>query len=65
MTNQVTDMLVKNGYSSDNLSEKVHIMINLIDDLCHEIVYHKHKEMNYDVMIELVISTIVNLLESK
>lgn len=65
MTNQVTDMLVKNGYSSDNLPEKVHIMINLIDDLCHEIVYHKHKEMNYDVMIELVISTIVNLLESK
>lgn len=62
MTNSVTNLLLQNGFSQENLSEKVHIMIHLIDDLCHEIVYHKHKEMNYDIMTDLTIKTIENLL---
>ena len=45
------------------MTEKLHISINLIDDLCHEIVYHKHKCMNYDVMIDLVVDTIVGLIK--
>ena len=37
-------------------------IFQLIDDLCHEIVYHKHKQINYDIMIDLVINTIVDLI---
>ena len=62
MTNSVTNLLLQNGFSQENLSEKVHIVIHLIDDLCHEIVYHKHKEMNYDIMTDLTIKTIEDLL---
>ena len=47
---------------TENLKEKVHIAINLIDDLCHEIVYHKHNSMDYDVMIDVVVECIKNLL---
>ena len=42
--------------------EKSNIAIGLIDNLCHEIVYHKHSELNYNVMTDICIDTIVKLL---
>lgn len=54
-TRKVTAMLVNNGFKSEFLSEKVHIAIGIIDNLCHEVVYHKHKELDYDKMTEIVI----------
>lgn len=63
MTDKIVNVLNNSNICTDYLEEKVHISINLIDDLCHEIVYHKHKEMNYDVMVNLVIETIMNLLK--
>ena len=62
MTKNISKILVDNGFDSKNLDEKVHISIHLIDDLCHEIVYHKHKDLDYDVMINLVIDNILNLI---
>lgn len=38
MTKNISNVLLKNGFNSSNLDEKVHIAIHLIDDLCHEIV---------------------------
>ena len=62
ITEQVTDLLIQSGFDKNNLIEKVHIVLGLIDNLCHEIIYHKHENMNYDKMIELVIKVIVNLI---
>lgn len=62
MTKNISKILLDNGFDSKNLDEKVHIAIHLIDDLCHEIVYHKHKDLDYDVMINLVIDNILNLV---
>ena len=62
MTKNISRILVDNGFDSKNLDEKVHIAIHLIDDLCHEIVYHKHKDLDYDVMINLVIENILNFI---
>ena len=62
MTKNISKILLNNGFDSKNLDEKVHIAIHLIDDLCHEIVYHKHKDLDYDVMINLVIDNILNLV---
>ena len=64
MTNSLKDILLNNGFKDDNLSEKVHIMLGLIDNLCHEIIYHKHNNMNYDTMTELVIDSIRNLFKN-
>ena len=61
MTKKISDILIKNSFNNQNLYEKVHISINIIDDLCHEIVYHKHSELNYEVMIDLVINLILKL----
>ena len=63
MTEKIYDLLVKNGFNSKNLMEKSHIAIGLIDNLCHEIVYHKHNELDYDIMTNICIETIVKLLE--
>lgn len=65
ITNDLTNLLIKNNFSAINLQEKVHIAMHLVDDLCHEIIYHKHKELNYDVMTYIVVDNIVNILTNK
>lgn len=47
----------------ENPREKVHIIINMVDNLCHEIVYHKHHQINYDIMKNEVINIIKNILK--
>lgn len=63
ITEDLTTLLSNAGFSNDNLKERVHISINLIDSLCHEIVYHKHSNMNYNNMIDIVLHTIIDLLK--
>lgn len=63
MTYQISQILEDNGFEKENLNEKVHIVIGIIDNLCHEIVYHKHKELDYNKMTDFVIKSIVKLFE--
>lgn len=65
VTNMIVDVLKNNDICSDNLFEKVHVIIGLVENYCHEIVYHKHKSINYDVMKNEVIRTICYLLDKK
>jgi len=58
MTRHLKDVFISNGFKEDSLFEKVHIMLGIIDNLCHEIIYHKHDNLNYDVMIDLVVDNI-------
>ena len=62
MTNVIVDLLKKNCFNFDDLKERVHVIIGLIDNICHEIVYHKHKDIDYDKMIDIVVQSIVNIL---
>ena len=64
MTNTIKEILLSNNFKDNYLNEKVHIMIGLIDNLCHEITFHKHDNMNYDLMTELVIDNIKNLFKN-
>ncbi len=62
-TNILISVLEARNIKTENIKEKAHLIISMIDNLCHEIVYHKHKDMNYDAMKEIVITAIINLLE--
>lgn len=62
MTKRFSNILVTNNFKINNMDEKVHVVIGLIDNLCHEIVYHKHKELDYDLMTDIVVYTIVDIL---
>ena len=63
-TDRVTKYLLNNGFKDNNLQEKVHISMGLIDNLCHEVIYHKHKKMDYDKMTDLVVDLIIGLFKN-
>ena len=47
----------------DNKKEKVHIIVGLIENLCHSIIYHDDDCFNYDEMkkeVILIIKYIIN-----
>ena len=64
MTDMMKELLFKNGFQDDHLNEKIHIMMGLIDNLCHEIIYHKHNNMDYDIMTNLVVDNIKALFKN-
>lgn len=63
MTNKIVEILNYNNIAIENLTEKIHIAIGIIENLCHEVVYHKHSKINYDIMTNEVIDIIVNILK--
>lgn len=63
MTNKIVSLLENNEITTNHLKEKVHIIIGVIDNLCHEIVYHKHEQLNYDIMKKEVIKLITSMLK--
>lgn len=62
-TNKLIEVLENNNIKTDNINEKAHLIVSMIDNLCHEIVYHKHNNMDYDAMKSIVIKSIINLLK--
>ncbi len=63
MNEKIVNTLKYNNFNVKNLNEKVHIIISLIDNFCHEIVYHAHKSLNYDEMKKEVINIVLYLLK--
>ena len=63
MTNKVASIFEGKGYQIDDVKEKLHVITNLIDNFCHEVVYHKHTELDYSVMRKIVIYSIIDILK--
>lgn len=63
ITDKIVLILENNNIKINNAKEKIHIMVALIENLCHEIVYHKHEEINYDIMKSETIDIISNLIK--
>ena len=63
MTDKIVSILENNNIEIDNSREKAHIIIGLIDNFCHEGVYHKHDNLNYDLMKKEVVSLCVSIFE--
>lgn len=59
----VTKKILHNFPDSPNIKEKIHLLINMVDNLCHEIVYHHHEGYNYEYMKENTIKMIENMME--
>jgi len=62
-TEKIVKYLELNGYKIDNIDERVHLIYGMIDNYCHEVIYHKHKRLNYDTMKSILIDTIINILK--
>ena len=63
LTEKIKTILLNNNFKDEHLDEKVHIMLGMIDNLCHEVIYHKHKDMDYEIMTDLVINNIKELFK--
>lgn len=57
-TQKIANILINNGYVIDNINEKVHIIYGIIDNYCHEIVYHKHESLVYEKMKSIIVDII-------
>ena len=63
LTNKIVQFFKYNNIEFENPIEKIHIVIGIIEYLCHEVVYHKHNKIDYEAMEDEVIKIIVHLLK--
>lgn len=61
-TKKIVEVLTKNNIIRENQFEKVHIIIGIVENYCHEVVYHRHTKINYEEMKKEVIKIIINIL---
>ena len=63
LTNRIVEFLNSNNISIENPFEKIHIIIALVENLCHEVVYHKHDKVDYEIMENEVINIIIKMIK--
>ena len=64
VTRTIKKYLMSSNFNDNNLTEKAHVVIGIIDNLCHEIIYHNHKNMNYTIMTKIVINSIKDIFKN-
>ena len=64
ITNKINDRLVALGETKENLMEKIHFSMNIIQSFAHEYVFDKHEYIDYFAMREMVVSTLINLFKN-
>lgn len=62
ITTHLESVITGAGFESTNLSEKTHIIYNMVESYCHELIFHHHTSLDYTKMRELVIDSILFLL---
>ena len=61
LTIKISDILLGLGVKSENMHEKVHFAMDILQSFAHEYVYDKHEYIDYFVMKDMVCKTIENL----
>lgn len=62
-SNKLYMLLKNNGFEQDDLKERTHLIVNLIDSFAHEESYHKHESFDYNRMEDIVADTIIYILK--
>ena len=61
LTQLISQRLIKLGLDCENINEKVHFAMGILQSFAHEYVYDKHEYIDYFAMREMVCKTIINL----
>lgn len=56
--------LPKLGIKTDHPMEKLHLIMELVEIYCHEFVYRRVKDLDYTVVKQLLIRTILSIISS-
>ncbi len=59
-----TDTLLKFGFTTPNLKEKIHIAMNSIQFFSHEYVYDRHDYINYEEMKKETVNMLIHLFKN-
>ncbi len=61
ITEQMSGQLMKLGVNSANLTEKVHLAMNIVQSYAHETVFDSHSYIDYAAMKDIVCKILVEL----
>ena len=61
LTLKISDALINHGLTNENMHEKVHFAMDILQSFAHEYVYDKHEYIDYFVMREMVATTVSEL----
>lgn len=64
MTKKIEEFVKKAGIQMENPKEKIHLIYGIVENYCHETIYHHHAELNNEVMRREVILIIKNILKN-
>ena len=59
---KIADIMVAYNIKSTYIHEKVHIVYHMVENFCHEVVYHKHNCLDYNVMRQITVDSIKKIL---
>lgn len=62
MVDLIIAKLTEKGFSVESPHEKIHIILCLFEEYCHEVTYHFHSGENYERLRSLMVDTAVFLL---
>ncbi len=63
ITDQMSRQLLKKGVNGENLTEKVHLAMNIVQSFAHETVFDSHNYINYAKMKNIVCNILVELFK--
>ncbi|MEE0932515.1 MAG: TetR/AcrR family transcriptional regulator [Clostridium sp.] len=62
LCHKIADIMVAYNIKSTYIHEKVHIVYHMVENFCHEVVYHKHNCLDYNVMRQITVDSIKKIL---
>lgn len=63
ITDRIKEKLVSLNVKMENMTEKIHFAMNIVQSFCHEYVFDKHDYIDYDALKEMVIQSLIKLFE--
>lgn len=65
ITLAIANKLADLGVKKENLTERIHFAMDIVQSFSHEFVYDHHTYIDYDAMLNIVQNTLVALFENK
>lgn len=65
ITLSIASKLKNLGVTTQNLNERIHFAMDVVQSFAHEYVYDHHTYIDYDAMRYIVLTTLVELFEGK
>jgi AcrR family transcriptional regulator len=63
LIDQLANALITHGFHIEHPHEKLHVAYDLVQNYCHETLYHNHACIKSDIMKDIIIDAIVHILK--